>query len=284
MPPAEREVLVIDNASSDGSAEMIRQEFPGATLTANESNLGYAAATNQGLSAARGEHILLLNPDTEVRPGTLGMLMETLAAHPKAAAVAPRLINPDGTLQHSVRGFPAPWALLAEVSGLARLFPRSRMLGAYRMRYWNHDDERRVDQPMAACLLIRRSALEAVGPMDEEFPMFGNDADWCYRAHAAGWEVRFTPRVEIVHHCGASTSQVRRPMLRETERGLVDFYRKHYRGRTCAAAYALALLAIRVGTAARVLVFDVRAALGRGSGAVRRAGQRNEPSDRRAPS
>ncbi|HOJ20777.1 MAG TPA: glycosyltransferase family 2 protein [Armatimonadota bacterium] len=259
----EHEILVIDNASADGSAEMTRQEFPRVTLIANESNLGYAAATNQGFAAARGESILLLNPDTEVPPGALRVLMETLAAHPDAAAVAPRLVDPDGTVQRSVRGFPAPWALLAELSGLARLFPRCRCLGAYRMRYWNHDDERRVDQPMASCLLIRREALEAVGPMDEEFPIFGNDADWCYRAWAAGWSIYFTPRAEIVHHGGASTSQVRRAMFRETERGLTHFYRKHYRGRAGVLGYLLALAAIHAGTAARILVFDARAALGK---------------------
>jgi len=258
----EHEILVIDNASADGSAEMTRQEFPRVTLIANESNLGYAAATNQGFAAARGESILLLNPDTEVPPGALRVLMETLAAHPEAAAVAPRLVDPDGTVQRSVRGFPAPWPLLAELSGLARLFPRSRRLGAYRMRYWNHDDERGVDQPMASCLLIRREALEAVGPMDEEFPIFGNDADWCYRARAAGWSIYFTPHAEIVHHGGASTSQVRRAMLRETERGLTHFYRKHYRGRAGTLGYLLALLAIHAGTAARILAYDARAALG----------------------
>ena len=180
--PDGQEVIVVDNASRDESAAMVRDGFPGVVLFANGENTGYAAANNQGIRVATGDNVMLLNPDTEFGPGTLETLLAVLAEHPEAAAVAPRLVEPDGRPQHSVRGFPAPGPLLAEAAGLAALFPRSRALGGYRMRHWDLGDERDVDQPMTSCLLIRREALEQVGLLDEEFPIFFNDVDWCYRA------------------------------------------------------------------------------------------------------
>lgn len=254
------EVIVVDNASSDGSAAMVRGEFPEVRLIANDRNAGYAAGNNQGLRMAQGEAVLLLNPDTEVPAGALERLLNVLEAHPDVGAVAPRLIGPDGRPQASVRGFPAPGALLAECLGLAALFPRSRRLGSYRLRHWPLDDERDVDQPMMSCLLIRRQALDDVGLLDEAFPIFFNDVDWCYRARQRGWRIRFTPRVDVLHHGGASTSQVRRDMIRESGRSLERFYQKHYRGRLWAPVYALALLAIRAGTLLRLAWCALRGA------------------------
>lgn len=252
------DIRVVDNASHDGSAEMVRREFSQVTLIANDENRGYAAANNQALRDCRGDFVLLLNPDTELPSGSLWALLDALRAHPEAAAVAPRLVGPDGETQLSVRGFPSPLALLAEATGLARLFPRHARLGAYRRRDWNPDEECEVDQPMASCFLIRRAALDQVGLMDEGFPIFFNDVDWCYRARARGWTIRFVPGVSIIHHGGASTSQVRRSMIRESGRSLARFYAKHYRQRTPLPLYALCRALIHVGTWARCALWDLR--------------------------
>lgn len=253
-----REVIVVDNASEDGTAEMVRTGYPDVTLIANESNLGYAAANNQAIAAARGELILLLNPDIVVLEGALDTLVGFLREHDEAAAVAPRLVLPDGSTQASCRSFPTPDVVLYEALGLSRVFPRSRRFGRYRMTWWDYDDERPVAQPMASALLIRRSALEEVGAMDEQFPIFFNDVDLCKRLWDAGWEIWYTPRATMVHTGGASTSQVRRRMIDESHRSFLRFYEKHYAGRIPGWQYLGARLLLRLGHVARVAAYALR--------------------------
>lgn len=260
-PPEEPfEVLVADNASADGSAAMVRREFPQVTLFANETNLGYAEGNNQCLAASRGEYLLLLNPDTEVgttHPHThtpthpFNELLRVLREHPEAAAVAPQLVSPDGSIQRSCRSFPTPGALWSEFIGLSRLFPRSRIFGAYRLRDWNHDTFREVDQPMGSCLLFRRAALDQVGLFDPQFRIFFNEVDLCYRLQRAGWKIYFTPDAQVLHYGAEGTKQVRLAMVPESKRGLVRFYRKHYRAAMNPALYALTLAAIEVAYALR---------------------------------
>ncbi|BCW94751.1 MAG: glycosyltransferase family 2 protein [Fimbriimonadales bacterium] len=244
-PDAPFEVIVVDNASRDGSAAMARAEFPQATLIANAENLGYARGNNQAMERAQGAYLLLLNPDTEVFPDTLNRALAFLQAHPEAGAIGAKQLFPDGRVQPSVRGFPTPLNLLGEVSGLARLFPRG--LGGYRMRGFTYDRTAEVDQPMATFLMTRRAVVEQVGGMDEAFPLFFNDVDWCYRIKQAGWRIYFVPEVQILHHGGASTRQVRLSAIRESHRALEAFYRKHYRGRLNPILYALCVGAIRLG-------------------------------------
>lgn len=247
-----REVIVVDNASGDGSAEMVRADHPEVRLIANAENAGYAAGNNQAIAAASGDFILLLNPDIVVLEGSLDTLVGFLHEHPQAAAVAPRLVSMDGSTQASCRSFPTPDVVLYEALGLSRLLPRSRRFGKYRMTWWDYDDERLVDQPMASAFLVRRSALDAVGGMDEQFPIFFNDVDLCKRLWDAGWEIWFTPRASMMHVGGASTSQVRRRMIDESHRSFIRFYRKHYAGRIPAWQYVGALALLRVGHAARI--------------------------------
>lgn len=258
-PPSEPfEVIVVDNASSDDSAAMVQQEFPQVALIANTENLGYARGNNQAMQRAQGEFVLLLNPDTEVFPETLDRAIAFMQAHPDAGAIGAKQLFPDGRVQASVRGFPTPANLLCEVSGLARLFPHSRRLGGYRMRWFSYDTASEVDQPMATFLMVRRAVIEQVGLMDEAFPLFFNDVDWCYRIKQAGWKIYFTPDVQILHHGGASTKQVRLSAIRESHRALEAFYRKHYRGRLNPLLYALCVGAIRLGGALRVLYARAR--------------------------
>ena len=245
------QIIVVDNASSDGSAGMVRAEFPAVTLIANDGNLKYARGSNQALEAASGEFRLLLNPDTVLLPGALTELLAAAERHPRAGAAAPKLVHPDGSPQRSCRSFPDPAAIAYEALGLARLFPRSRRFGAYRMSWWDHDDERAVDQPMASALLLRAAALEEIGLFDEAFPMFFNDVDLCRRLWDAGWEVWFTPKARLIHHFGASTRQARRAMIAESHRSLLRYYEKHYRGRVPLLPYYGARALIRLGGALR---------------------------------
>jgi hypothetical protein len=258
---APAEVIVVDNGSSDDSAAMMRKRFPWAKLIANDENRYYAAANNQGIEASRGRFVLLLNPDVELRPGALETMCRFLEEHEDAAAVACKLVLPDGTTQASCRTFPSPGVLVWEAMGLARILPRSRLFGAYRMTHWGYDEVAEVDQPMASCLMLRRAALDAVGLFDEQFPMFFNDVDLCLRLKQSGWRIYFTPEASALHHHGSATRLVRAEMVRESHRGLMRFYRKHYRGRVQPLVYAASVLLIRVGGALRYAYARVGQAL-----------------------
>ena len=243
-PPAlPFEVIIIDNASTDGSAEAAAAAFPQARLIANTENAGYARGNNQGLEASTGRYVLLLNPDVVLPPGGLEKSVAILEAHPDVGALGVKLVNPDGSVQRSVRGFPTPGTVLCEALGLSHLFPNSRLFGAYRMTWFAYDREAEVDQPMGTFLLIRRQALEEAGLLDERFPIFFNEVDWCYRARQKGWKILFSPEVEVVHYGGGSTRQVSARMAWESRRGLLDFYRKHYRSPLFAPVYWLAAAA-----------------------------------------
>jgi GT2 family glycosyltransferase len=223
------EVFVVDNSSHDGSAEMVIQEHPWVILIANPVNRGFAAANNQALKIASGEKILLLNPDTEVRPGTLTCLTEFLNEHPAAGVVAPQLLNSDGSIQRSCRSFPTFLNMSAELAGLSKIFPKAQALRQYKMLDWDHDTERQVDQPEGACLLIRRETLEEAGLFDEGYFMLFEEVDWCYRVKKLGWEIWFTPAAQVVHHYGQSIKQAKAAMILSSHRGLYRFWHKHYR-------------------------------------------------------
>lgn len=230
----ETEVYVVDNDSKDGSAAMVAEKHGWATLIANDDNLGFAKANNQVLRQAKGRYILLLNPDTEVEPGALKTLIEFLETHPKAGIVAPQLLNSDGSIQRSCRQFPTFTGMLFELIGLSKIFPKGSKTGttfrAYKMLDWEHDDEREVDQPEGACLLLRREVLEEVGLLDEGYFMLFEEVDWCYRIKKAGWQIWFTPKARVMHHYGQSIKQVKARMILSSHRGLYRFWRKHYRG------------------------------------------------------
>ncbi len=253
-PPSEpMEVWVLDNASRDGSAQMVQQEFPQVHLIASDCNLGYAAGNNRLIRQAQGEYLLLLNPDTEVTEGALDTAVRHMQAHPEVGALGAKLIHPDGRVQRSVRSFPEPQAVLWEYLGLAKLFPRSRRFGAYRMTWFTYDQIAEVDQPMGTFLMLSRRAVEDVGLMDEQFPIFFNEVDWCYRAKRRGWKIVFHPEVVIIHHGGASTRQVRPQMIWESHRSLQKFYQKHYRQRLAKPIYWWIMASISLNAWLRTL-------------------------------
>jgi GT2 family glycosyltransferase len=222
--PIALEVIVVDNASRDASVAMLREHFPEIVVIQNEVNRGFAAATNQGLARAGGRYVLLLNSDTEVSQGAWGQLIAFMDQHPAAGALGPRLLNSDGSLQRTAKRFPSPLsALFGRKSVLTHWFPHNRFSRAYLLEL----DESRAEPFEAdclsgACLLVRREVLEQVGPLDEQFFMYWEDNDWCYRIKAAGWQIYALPTVRVVHHEGQSSRG-------HPTRHIIAFHRSVYR-------------------------------------------------------
>jgi N-acetylglucosaminyl-diphospho-decaprenol L-rhamnosyltransferase len=230
-PPAgdEMEVIVIDNASADGSAQMVSAEFPEAILIASDTNLGYAEGNTLAMARATGDALLLLNPDVIVHPESLTRASEFAAAHLNIGAFGCRLVGTSGETQKSLRAFPDPGPVLWEYLGFSRLFPRSRLFGAYRMTWFDYESAIEADQPMGSFLWITRRAYETVGGLDAQFPIFFNEVDWCWRAKRGhGLLIWYTPDVVVTHYGGGSTLQVKASMVRESHRSLLRFYDKHY--------------------------------------------------------
>jgi GT2 family glycosyltransferase len=224
----EVEVIVIDNASSDGSSDFVANRFPAARLVRNAENRGYAAGVNQGLALATGAKVCLLGSDTRVAPGALPALCAFLDAHPNAGAVAPRLVNPDGSVQNACMRFPTLKTVLYWDTFLQAWFPKNRELRRYRYEDWDHRGTRLVEQPPGTCLVVPRAVVQRIGPMDERLWLFFNDVDWALRIRDAGLEIWYLDEAEVVHHLGASTKNYA-DFGAEWHRNRIAFYRKHYR-------------------------------------------------------
>lgn len=211
---------------------MVRVDFPNVDLIVNSENTGYAAGNNLALAKARGDYILLLNPDIVINPDTLSNAVALMECRAEVGALGCKLVSTDGSTQSSVRSFPDPLPILFEVVGLARAFPKSRLFGKYRMTYLDYNATVIVDQPMGSFLLIRRRTFEEVGPLDKDFPIFFNDVDWCYRAVRENhWKILYTGTISVLHYGGSSTKQAKATMVSESHQSFVRFYRKHYLNR-----------------------------------------------------
>ncbi|MCC6729999.1 MAG: glycosyltransferase family 2 protein [Chthonomonadales bacterium] len=226
------EVVVSDNASSDGSRAMLAEEFADVRLIVSPSNAGFGAGNNRAIPAARGRFVMFLNSDTIVTPGALDSLVEFADAHPDIGIVGPRLLNRDGSLQYSCRHFPNLGTGFFRNTPLGRLFPRNRFNQDYLLTDWDHATERDVDWVSGAALMIRREALDRLGGFDEGFFMYCEDVDLCYRAHEAGWRVVYQPNAVIYHIIGRSTDKVPTRMTYHFHKSMYRFYQKHYRERT----------------------------------------------------
>ena len=244
------ETIVVDHGSTDGTLELVRERFPQARLIQQE-NRGLGGGSNTGMRVASGDYFLLLNSDA----WALGDAVERLAAfadeHPEAAVVGPKLLNPDGSLQRTLRGFPTIWRLTTEYFFLRKFGPRTRALNAFYGSRDAHDEVREAEWLLGACLLVRRQAADTVGLFDEDFFMFSEETDWCYRFRQAGWSVLFTPDAEFTHVGGATTARDWGPLYREQLRGHLRFLAKH-RGLTQAEQARWLLL---VAMLLRSLVF-----------------------------
>jgi N-acetylglucosaminyl-diphospho-decaprenol L-rhamnosyltransferase len=239
------ELVVVDHGSTDGTLDLVRERFPEAVVVEQE-NKGFGAGNNAGMQAASGRWYLLLNSDAWLEPGALEALVAFAEAHPDAAVVGPRLLNPDRSLQRSVRGFPSVWRIATEYLFLRKLAPRSRALNAFYAGGFDHDEPREAEFLMGSVLLVRREAVAAVGGFDERYFMFSEETDWCYRLREAGWKVWFFPGAEAVHVGGATTTQNWGPMFREQVRGHLRFLAEHRGERQAERARRLMLVALAV--------------------------------------
>ncbi len=241
LGPRSVEVLVVDNASADGSAEMVRTEFPGVLLVASDVNLGFAAGNNLGLRRVRGRYVLLLNPDTVVRPGALAAMLGYLDAHPRVGLVGPLLRYGDGTVQSSRRRFPSFGQALMESTILEEWFPRNRWAREYRLEDVPIAGPLQVDWVNGSCMMVRSEAIAQVGLLDERIFMYSEELDWCRRLAAAGWAVVFLPEAEVVHYEGRSSGQVAASRQIYFDSSKVYYFGKHH-GACQAEALRLFLL------------------------------------------
>lgn len=233
------QTIVVDNASADGSADVVETRFPDITVIRSSTNLGFAAGVNRGVQAAgRAEYLLLLNPDATLDTACVDLLLNWLDRHPRAAAVGSALIYGDGCPQDSAFRFPGLGQVFLDLFPIPRL-GRSWLNG----RYSPATEPFRIDHPLGACLLIRRSAWDDVGPLDEGFFMYVEEVDWCRRARARGWEIWSHPRALSIHHGARSTRQSPNAMFVQLWRSRLRYYRKYH-----GAPYnALVQLLVRLG-------------------------------------
>jgi GT2 family glycosyltransferase len=240
-------VVVVDHGSSDGTVAFVRERFPEVRLVEAE-NRGLGAGWNRGLAETDSRFVLILNADAWLVGDALRRLVEFADSRPRAAIVGPRLSNPDGSLQRSVRGFPTPWRLATEYFFLRKLAPRSRAVNAFYAGGFDHDEVREVEFLMGACMLVRREAIDEVGPLDESYFLFSEETDWAYRFRQAGWSVVFFPGAECVHVRGASHGG---RFYRENLRGHLRFLLKHHGEARAERARRVLLAALRL----RALLF-----------------------------
>ncbi len=223
------ECVGVDNASPDGTADLVRGEAPWVRVIDSGDNLGYAKAVNIGTRATTGEFVLVLNPDSILRPGSLALLHAWMRTHPRCAIAGPRILGPDGVPELSGRSFPGPATFLFNrYSLLTLLWPGNPWSRRYLLSDWDRSTDRSVDWLSGSCMLVRRVAIDQVGGMDPAFFMFNEDVDWCRCMKRAGWSVDFVAASEVMHHIGASRQHTSPRVILERHRGMIHYYRKHH--------------------------------------------------------
>jgi len=225
------EIIVVDNASDDGSIELIKQKYPYVHLIENHRNEGFSKANNLGLKIAKGKYLLLLNPDTIVKEDTFEKMISFFEATPEAGMAGCKLLNTDGTLQLACRrGFPGPWASFTKVTGLSTLFPKSPLFARYNLTYLDENKTYAVDAISGAFMMIRREVYEKIGGLDETFFMYGEDLDLCYRVNKAGYKVYYVHSTEIIHYKGESTKRSNLNEVKVFYEAMHIFVKKYYSG------------------------------------------------------
>ncbi|MFH1046738.1 MAG: glycosyltransferase family 2 protein [Patescibacteria group bacterium] len=224
------EVFVVDNDSRDGSVEMVLKEFPQVTLIANNRNVGFAAGNNQAIEQASGEFVLLLNPDTELKDNALAKMVSVMTAYPLAGVCGPKLLNPDGSLQSSVRRYPTFWTQALVMLKLHHVLTGSRALRRYLATDFDYAREQDVEQVMGAAFMIRCGVLTDIGPLDEDYFIWFEEVDYCKRARDAGYQVLYTPQAEVIHHGGESFAQAFGPLKQRIYNKSMRIYMRRHHG------------------------------------------------------
>jgi GT2 family glycosyltransferase len=227
QPRRSMEIIVVDNASSDGSAEMIEARFPYVKLIRSSENLGFAKGNNVGIRQCQGRYIALVNPDVVVFSGCLDALADFLDQNPKVGNVGPRVLNPDMTMQSTCRRSPTLWNNFCSATGLATKFKKSRIFAGEHMFYFPHDRTLPVDVLVGCFSMIRREAFNEVGLLDEDLFMYGDDVDWCRRCWKAGWQVVFFPGAKAIHDRGKITAPYPVRFAVAQQKSVLHYWRKH---------------------------------------------------------
>jgi len=228
-PSVTREIILVDNNSVDGTANMVKTAFPDVKLIVNNKNVGFSKATNQALRISQGRYLLWLNCDTIIAHDLLDVMMGFLESHPPVGIVGPKVLNSDGTFQPQCRrGLPTPYAALGYFLGIDKIWPDNRRLSQYLLRYLPEDEAHRVDAVSGCCLMARREMYTTTGCIDEDIFGFGEDIEWCIRARKAGWEVWYCPGSSIIHLKGEGGVHVA-PFSKELamHKAMIVFFRKH---------------------------------------------------------
>lgn len=232
------QIVVVDNASSDGTCEIIENQFPDVQLIRSNTNLGFAKGNNAGILDTDGDYVCLINPDVNVAPDCLGKMLEYMEREPSIGLLGPKMIGPDGNVGRSTMRFPTIWNSLCRALGLDVIFRESRLFGGFLMRDFHHDQIKDVDVLNGWFWMTRRSALNEVGVLDDQLFMYGDDLDWCRRFHNFGWRVVFFPDAEAVHYGGGTTKKAPIPFYLALQRANLQYWEKH-NGRLAMAGYFL---------------------------------------------
>ncbi len=222
------EIIVVDNGSSDGSSEMVEETFSQVKLVKNKDNLGFAKACNIGIKRASGKYLIIINSDVLLEKKCIELMLNYMKQQPQIGILGPQIHGQDGLLQRSCMGFPNLWSIFCRALALDTLFPKSKLFGGYLMRYWNYDSIRDVDIINGCLWMVRKSALEKVGLLDEQFFFYAEDKDWCKRFNNGGWKVTFYPEAKIVHYGGASSANAPIKYHKEYQKANLQYWQKHY--------------------------------------------------------
>lgn len=255
------EVIVVDNASSDGSVDAVRERFPGVRTIVNEDNLGFSRANNLAILASTSRYVCLVNSDVEIHDGCLDALCSLMDSDVSIGVAGPRVLWPDGTMQSTCRKLPSLWNNFCPAVGLSRAFPRVGWLSGEHMLYFAHDRRLEVDVLVGCLLMVRRAALATVGLLDERFFIYSEDVDWCQRFGAAGWKVMFSPEGRATHRGRSSSSRDPHRFSQEELRAVIQYWEKHRGSMSVNVLVGILLLRHGIRLAGVTLVGIVRPAL-----------------------